>query len=158
MTNAATSDSPTGTTALPPRTEAAEPVAAASAGPATWAQDALDSLSKGNRDLRFFPVPEDRPLRVLTRQQVRAYNRDGCIPRLPIIPAAEMAKHRAAFDALLAAYQARGQDSYAVNSCQATCASVYDLATDPRITDLVGDILGDSFACWSTHYFCKSRA
>ncbi len=122
---------------------------------ATATADATESSPKDTRDLRFVPIPEDRPLRVLSREQVRAFNRDGCIPRLPIIPTAEMAKHRAAFDALLAAYRSRGQDSYAVNSCQATCASVYDLATDPRITDLVGDILGDSFACWSTHYFCK---
>jgi non-heme Fe2+,alpha-ketoglutarate-dependent halogenase len=108
-----------------------------------------------DRVLQFFPASTARQPMSLSPDQVAAYNRDGIVPRVRLIPGDEMKIHRAAFDRLLAAHQARGMDHYSLNSCQATCASVYDLATDPRITAPVADLLGDAFACWSTHYFCK---
>src|SRR6185295_1329637 len=107
------------------------------------------------RILRFFPSDEHRPLRALTREQVRAYNRDGIVHGLTVFTGDEVERNRRSFERLLEAYRAQGHDSYAINSAQATCASLYDIATHPRITDLVGDILGDEFACWGSHYFCK---
>jgi len=107
------------------------------------------------RDLRFFPVPTDRPRAVLSEEQIRTYNRDGCLPCLDFCSPQEVTHNRLVFDRLLAAYLAKGQDSYGVNNCQKTCGSLYDLCRHPGITAAVGDILGDSFALWSTHYFCK---
>ncbi|MBA3709726.1 MAG: phytanoyl-CoA dioxygenase family protein [Planctomycetes bacterium] len=115
----------------------------------------MSSVMTMERDMRFVPIPADRKLSALTSEQVAAYNRDGFIAPVRLFDGAEAARNRSDFDHLLAAYQSRGHDSYAVNSCQATCGSVYDLVTNPRITALVGDILGDEFACWGTHYFCK---
>jgi ectoine hydroxylase-related dioxygenase (phytanoyl-CoA dioxygenase family) len=107
------------------------------------------------RDLSFLPVPQDRRTRVLTREQLAAYNRDGYAHGLAVFGPEDAARNCSDFDRLLAAYRAAGHDSYQVNNCQVTCASIYDLATHPRVVDAVGDILGDAFACWSTHYFCK---
>lgn len=107
------------------------------------------------RKLEFFTAPLGRIPHSLNDNQIAGYNRNGIIPRVRLIGSEEMKIHRQSFDRLLAAYQAHGKDHYSVNNCQATCASVYDLAVDPRITNPVADLLGDRFACWSTHYFCK---
>jgi hypothetical protein len=107
------------------------------------------------RDLRFFPVDEAREPQALTRDQVRTYNQEGFVDRVTLFTGDEVARNRASFDHLLAMYLAAGHDSYAVNNCHTSCASIYDLATHPRITAMVADLLGDAFACWSTHFFCK---
>jgi non-haem Fe2+, alpha-ketoglutarate-dependent halogenase len=115
----------------------------------------MNTLASLERDLRFFPVSEQRPLRVLNPEQIRNFNREGILAPLDVFSGADVLRNVATFEHLLAQYQARGHDSYSVNSCQSTCGSLYDLVTHPRIVDLVCDILGDQVACWGTHYFCK---
>jgi non-heme Fe2+,alpha-ketoglutarate-dependent halogenase len=107
------------------------------------------------RDLRFFPVPESRSREALTLEQVRTFNRDGCLPQVRMLSDPEVFHVRGVFEQLLSAYIAKGFGSYDVNNCQATSASLYDLCRHPRIVSVVADILGDSFALWSTHFFCK---
>ena len=53
------------------------------------------------RDLRFFPVPEDRPRKRLTLDQVRAFNQRGYLAGLPVFTPDEVVRNRATFDALL---------------------------------------------------------
>ncbi len=107
-----------------------------------------------DRDLRFFPSRE-RDGRRLSGADIAAYNRAGYLRGLPIFTPDEAAARRADFDRLLSAFQAAGHDSYAINGYHATCASIWDVAMDPRILDHVEDLLGPGFVCWGTHYFCK---
>ncbi len=108
-----------------------------------------------DRDLSFRPIPEDAPRERLTLEQVRAFNRDGFLPRLPLFDGPQIASNAASFDHLLKLYLERGMNSYQINSCQSTCGSIFDLAVHPLVTSMVADLLGPAFACWSTHYFCK---
>jgi non-heme Fe2+,alpha-ketoglutarate-dependent halogenase len=109
-----------------------------------------------DRILRFFPVENPSP-RKLTPAQIRQYNEQGYIKGLPVFSPQEIAGIRAKFDALLDSILAAndGRDAYAINGYHTQCASIWDIATEPRILDYVQDILGPNFVAWGTHFFCK---
>lgn len=117
----------------------------------TAGQNELESV---NRDLRFYPVTNDRPA-VLTPEQIEAYNRDGYIKPVRIFSPAEIAEHRAYLDDLLARTLAAGGDSYSINAAHTRYGPVYDLITHPRIVAVVKDLLGPDVVGWGAHYFCK---
>lgn len=106
------------------------------------------------RDLRFHPSTVATP-RVLTREQVDAFNRHGYVKGLRALDRAEVAEHRAYFDDLLARVLAAGGTSYSINTAHLTYGRIYDLLRHPRIVACVRDILGDDVVGWGSHYFCK---
>src|SRR5438105_3836138 len=99
-----------------------------------------DELRGIERDLRFHRSEVASP-RVLTPDQVAAFNRDGYLKCLRVFSDAEMAEHRAYFDDLLARVLATGGDSYSINTAHARYGRVFDLLTHPRIVAYVRDIL-----------------
>ncbi|HYE08493.1 MAG TPA: phytanoyl-CoA dioxygenase family protein [Planctomycetota bacterium] len=108
-----------------------------------------------HRDLRFFPVPEDRARRRLSAQQVRDFNARGYLAGLPVFAPDEVVRNRAAFDDLLAQAARLGMHNYQLTNYERMCACIHDLVTAPALLDHVADILGDAFVCWGTHCFCK---
>ena len=114
-------------------------------------QQDLDRLP---RDLRFHPCPNDHP-RVLTREQVEAFNRDGFLKGLRIFSDAEADVNRRYFDGLLATVLAAGGDSYSISTVHLRYGKVYDLVTEPRILAPVKDLLGEDVVGWGSHFFCK---
>jgi non-haem Fe2+, alpha-ketoglutarate-dependent halogenase len=106
------------------------------------------------RDLRFYPSTVQDP-QTLSREQVAAFNRDGYVKGLRIFSTAEMAEHRAYFDALLAQVIAGGGSSYSISTAHLTYGRVYDLLTHPQIVQCVRDLLGEDVIGWGSHYFCK---
>jgi hypothetical protein len=113
------------------------------------------SIAADPRRAASFSAADPARARTLTPAQVEAYNRRGVLAPLPVFTAAEAQRHRAATDALLAAFRAQGRDSYAINGFHDRCASIWDLATAPRILDLVEDLIGPDIVCWGSHFFCK---
>ena len=107
------------------------------------------------RELRFFPVGNDRP-RHLTPEQIARFNERGYIFPLALFDAEETASQRAYFDRLLAMATAAGLDNYAVNGWHNHCRGVYDLVCHPRMLDYVEDIVGPNIICIMTHYFSKN--
>ncbi len=106
------------------------------------------------RDLRFHPSPVTAP-ETLTREQVDAFNRTGFLTPLRIFSDAEIAGHRAYFDALLERTLAAGGNSYSISSAHLKHGRVYDLLTHPRIIRLVKDLLGADVIAFGSHFFCK---
>lgn len=101
-------------------------------------------------------IPADPVLaRTLHPDQVEAFNRDGIIGPFTVHSPEEAQANRAAFDAMLAAFRAQGRDSYAINGFHDRCATIWDMATNPRILDLVEDLIGPDIVVWGTHFFCK---
>lgn len=96
-----------------------------------------------------------RAPRRLTRDQIAAFAEHGYLRPLPVFTPAEADANRAAFDRLLALFQAHGHDSYAINGYHATCASIHDLVTNPVLVDYAADLVGDDVLAWGTHFFCK---
>ena len=109
-------------------------------------------MSDDNRDLSFRAVDNSNPAH-LTRDQIAAYNRDGFITPLRVFDAEEATANRVYFDGLLD--QLGDDGAYAINCYQARCAGIWDLCNDPRILDLVEDLIGPNVICWASHYFCK---
>lgn len=113
-----------------------------------------DDLAKLGRDLRFHPSPTHDP-RVLTRDQIAAYNRDGYIRPISIFTETEIFKIRNYFDDLLARVIAAGGDSYSISSAHLKYGPVWDILTNPKIVACVKDVLGDNIVGWGSHFFCK---
>ncbi len=113
-----------------------------------------DDLAAMPRDLSFHPCTNESP-RVLTREQVAAFNRDGYLKPFRIFTQSEVAELRAYFDGLLAKYAAEGKDSYSISSAHLRHGRVWDVLTDPKIVQIVTDLLGESVVGWGSHFFCK---
>jgi non-heme Fe2+,alpha-ketoglutarate-dependent halogenase len=107
-------------------------------------------------DLSFPPVKNLNP-NVLTAEQIEFYNREGYLRPFDVFNPAEVERNRAYFDYLLASLKVLndGRDSYAISSHQHRCQGIYEMATNPRILDLVEDIIGPNIIAWSSHFFCK---
>ncbi|GFE63386.1 phytanoyl-CoA dioxygenase family protein [Litoreibacter roseus] len=103
-------------------------------------------------DLKFAPVPTKRP-QTLTSEQIAHYNAEGFISPLPVYSADEAKQNRSYFDGLLAQVPKTG--AYSINCYQARCQGIWDICTEPRILDLVEDLIGPDIICWASHFFCK---
>ena len=114
----------------------------------------MEELSQIERDLRFHPVTNGDP-KVLTADQIEAFNRDGYLKRIRIFGDREIACIRTYFDQLLAKTLAAGGDSYSISTAHLRYGCVYDLLTNPRIVACVKDLLGENVIAWGSHFFCK---
>jgi non-haem Fe2+, alpha-ketoglutarate-dependent halogenase len=113
-----------------------------------------DDLAAVARDLSFHPSINATP-KVLTREQIDRFNREGYLKPFRIFSGAEIADLRAYFDGLLAKYLAEGKDSYSISSAHLRHGRVWDVLTNPRIVAIVADLLGPSVVAWGSHFFCK---
>jgi ectoine hydroxylase-related dioxygenase (phytanoyl-CoA dioxygenase family) len=113
-----------------------------------------EELSKTQRDLRFHPATTSNP-KILSREQISAFNRDGYLTGLRIFSEEEITEIRRYFDELLARTLAAGGDSYSISTAHLRFGRVYDILTDRRIVDRVKDLLGEDVIAWGSHFFCK---
>lgn len=113
-----------------------------------------DELAKIPRDLSFHPVTNDSP-KVLTREQIEQFNREGYVKGIRVYSAAEIADIRAYFDRLLAKVVAAGGDSYSISSAHLKYGRVWDIVTNAKIVACVKDLLGENCVGWGSHFFCK---
>jgi non-heme Fe2+,alpha-ketoglutarate-dependent halogenase len=113
-----------------------------------------DVLDEAERDLAFRRCGVHAPRR-LSRQQIDHFNTRGYILPIEVFSAAEMAEIRAYFDALLARVLGEGKDQYSISTAHTKYGRVFDLLTEPRILDCVGDLLGENLVGWGSHFFCK---
>ena len=107
-----------------------------------------------DRDLRFIPLGVEEP-RTLTPAQVRRYNEVGHLFPIDIFSPAEIAEIRAYIDDLLPKALAAGWNSYEVVNWHKCCRGIWDIVTEPRIIDVVADLLGDSVILRHSHLFAK---
>src|ERR1022692_1009030 len=111
-------------------------------------------LAQLPRDLQFHPVRNDRP-RVLTREHIEQFNRDGYVNGLTAYSTDAIAEIREYFDRLLAKVVAAGGDSYSISSAHLKYGRVWDILTQPTIVAHVQDLLGENVIGWGSHFFCK---
>lgn len=103
------------------------------------------------QDLSFAPV--SRAPKVLTRDQVAAYNRDGFVQPFRVFDAARVAAVRTYVDRLMADMGEAG--AYGINCYQARLRGLHDIACDPAILDLVEDVIGPDVLCWASAILSK---
>ena len=106
------------------------------------------------RDLSFHPVQNTSP-RVLTREQIEQFNRDGYIAGIRIYSDDEIKSIRSYFDNLLAKVVAAGGDSYSISSAHLKYGRVWDIVTNAKIVACLRDLLGENIIGWGSHFFCK---
>lgn len=107
------------------------------------------------RDLSFAPISHTP--KTLNPEQVEFYNQEGYLRPFDLFTEAEAENNRTYFDKLLKQVLAANykQGSYAINGYHNRCKGIYDIATDPRILDIIEDIIGPDIVCWGSHFFCK---
>ena len=113
-----------------------------------------DILGEVERDLAFRPCGVDNP-RTLEREQIDRFNERGFVLPISVFSETEIASVRGYFDDLLARVLATGKDQYSISTAHMKYGRVYDLLTEPRIVDCVGDLLGENVVGWGSHFFCK---
>jgi ectoine hydroxylase-related dioxygenase (phytanoyl-CoA dioxygenase family) len=113
-----------------------------------------DELHQVERDLSFHPSTNASP-KVLSREQIERFNREGYLMPFRIFSDAEVAELRSYFDKLLAKYMSEGQDSYSISSAHLRHGRVWDVLTNPRVVAIISDLLGASVVGWGSHFFCK---
>ncbi len=114
-----------------------------------------DDLAAVERDLSFHPSSTSITPKVLTRDQIERFNREGYLMPFRIFSDTEIAELRAYFDQLLAKYLAEGKDSYSISSAHLRHGRVWDVLANPRVVSIVSDLLGPSVVAWGSHFFCK---
>ena len=113
-----------------------------------------EELRAMDRDLRFYPSTVSDPA-ALSADQVTTYNRDGYLKGLRIFDEAEIAEHRAFFDAQLQKALASGRGSFTLSSAHLKFPKVFDLMHHPKILTYVQDLIGPELIGLASHYFCK---
>jgi non-haem Fe2+, alpha-ketoglutarate-dependent halogenase len=113
-----------------------------------------EELSTVERDLRFHPCTTEHP-RILTREQISAFNRHGYLAGIRIFDDDEISSIRQYFDELLARTIAAGGDSYSISTAHLRYGRVYDILTDFGIVGRIKDLLGEDVIAWGSHFFCK---
>ncbi len=115
--------------------------------------DAND-IAKLDRSIGFHPCENQSPVH-LSSEQVEQWNQAGYLSPLDVLTPPEADSLRQYFDALLGDAQAAGKDSYSISSAHLKHARIYDLLADPRIVNVVSDLLGENLVGWGAHFFCK---
>ena len=113
-----------------------------------------ESIATVQRDIRFFPTENASP-KLLSQDQIEAWNQDGYLGPLDVLDANETTSLREYFDALLAETMAAGKDSYSISSAHLKHARVWDLLQHPKLVSYVSDLLGEDVIGWGSHFFCK---
>ncbi|MCY3661646.1 MAG: phytanoyl-CoA dioxygenase family protein [bacterium] len=114
----------------------------------------INAFPELQRDLRFVPLGVDDP-QVLTAEQIDRYNADGFLFPIDIFSAEEIAGIRAYIDDLVPRALAAGWGNYDVVNWHKHCRGIWDIITEPRIIDVVADLLGDSVVLRHSHLFAK---
>ena len=114
----------------------------------------MPEATTDDRVRQFFPLGVAAP-RVLSAVQIRQFNELGYLFPLEVFDPQEVVAMRAYCDDLFAKAMAAGFNRYAINGWHCHCAGLYDLCTEPRILDLVQDLLGEDLVLWGTHFFLK---
>ena len=109
-------------------------------------------MAANAEDLYFKPVANSAPS-MLTVEQIEQYNRLGFVSPFDAYDAAEISALRTYFDKLLSDMGPEG--AFGINCYQARLAGLWDIATDDRILDYVGDIIGPNIICWATAVLSK---
>lgn len=92
--------------------------------------------------------------KVLTEEQVKTFERDGCLSPVRAMSAERAAHYRAKFEALEARV---GPDAIKKMKTKShlLCPWVLDIASDPHILDIFEDLIGPNIRCWSNAWRVK---
>ena len=106
------------------------------------------------RELGYHPI--EREPKTLTKEQIKYFNEKGYIFPLDLFDEGEAQADREYFEELVALAEKSDRDSYSIIGWHRHCRGLYELVTNPRVLDIVEDIVGPNIICTNTHYFSKT--
>ena len=116
-----------------------------------------DQLAHMDRDLTFHPSAVQSP-KVLTPAQIAHFNSQGYVNGIRVFSAGEIAED----DVYNQTPPSSAECSIRVTALGRSMkhahmkyGRVWDLITNPSITALVKDLLGEDVVGWGAHFFCK---
>lgn len=109
-------------------------------------------MNAADIDLSFRPAGT-ATRNALSQDQIARYNREGFVQPFTVFDAGEVTRVRRYIDGLIADMGEAG--GYGINCYQARLAGLWDIATDPRIVDLVADLIGPDVICWASAILSK---
>jgi ectoine hydroxylase-related dioxygenase (phytanoyl-CoA dioxygenase family) len=95
--------------------------------------------------------------KLLSREAVAAYKRDGYYCPVRVMPAAEARKYRAALEAHEAIAGKPLQGNWR-HKTHLLFTWADELVHHPKILDAVEDVIGPDILCWTTNFFIKEAA
>jgi non-heme Fe2+,alpha-ketoglutarate-dependent halogenase len=98
---------------------------------------------------------ETRPLKRLNAEQVDAYHRNGFYCPVSAIPTSEAAQLRARLESYEAELGSSIMATALRNKPHLVFTWINELIRDPRIVDVVEDVLGPNILVWGTNFFIK---
>ena len=96
----------------------------------------------------------ERALKMLSQKEVDFYLHYGYLKGFALFDPYEMAENEMGFQDLCRQLEP-GESPSAIKGWEKTSAFIYGLATNPKILDIVQDLLGPDLLLWSTHFVCK---
>ncbi len=107
------------------------------------------------RDMSFKPI-DLQSARTIPRAQAENYNELGFTKPFVAHSGDEIVDARVRIDRLFDLLKVRGEeDSYALLGYHTRCQVLYDIAMNPRILNVVQDVIGPDIICWTSQVFCK---
>lgn len=99
-------------------------------------------------------LPEYDPLMKLTLSQIEAYERDGFLSGLRVVPTDQARQYQLAYDQLESEL---GRDKCALGLLDRHFDQrfIWDIATTPNVLDVVESLIGPDILLLATHFFCK---
>ncbi len=82
------------------------------------------------------------------------YEQDGFVTGIALFSPEEIARYRARFDAL-EAREGREKCQIGLQGWHFREEFIWQMATDPRVLDLMEQVMGEDLLLLSTHFFCK---
>lgn len=106
-----------------------------------------------DRDLSFFDAVGTK---TLTPQQRDTYNREGFCHSFEAFAGDNLTELRGYVDYLFELMRASGKhSSYALLGYHTRCRGLFDIVMNPKILDVVEDVIGPNIICWTSQVFCK---
>jgi len=106
------------------------------------------------RELGFKPVENESP-KTLTPDQIKEFNETGVLFPLDGLSEEEAKQHLKFVNHLMDETNRKGGDGYTINCKHSFLRSLYDICLHPKILAVIGDLLGENYLAWGTHYFSK---
>lgn len=112
--------------------------------------------TEGDRELTFC-LADAAAAETLTPLQVEHFNRHGFVSPIDVFTSDEADRLRRYIGELLddVVNADDRRNAYSINCYHLVCEGLHDLVTEPRIVDLVADIVGPNVVCWGSHLFAK---
>jgi hypothetical protein len=90
----------------------------------------------------------------LSEEQLKQWKRNGAVWPVELLTSNEAAEYRNWFEGLEESMGAEAQSQFRIKA-HLPFPLLWDLVTDPRLADVIEDLIGPDIVCWGSSFFTK---